>query len=348
MKVLINVPSLSLLGGVSNHFLGLENYWSCKFKYNTIGSRFRLNGIILLPFDFLAFMFNILTFNPDLILLNPSLNPKAYYRDSLYLLIAKIFSKKVIVFFHGWDIEFEDKLNKSAQKKRYHRADAIIVLAKSFKNKLLSWGYQGDIFLTTTKVEEAMILDPLPQKNQKKIHLLFFGRIETKKGIFIALDAFKNLYKNNKNITLEVVGSGSELKTAKLYCKSNAIENVTFHGRLSGSELTDVLKKCQINIFPTHHGEGMPTSVLESMAFGHTIVTRPVGGLVDFFKDDKMGYFVQSLKPEDFEKAVVKLLENSKHLSKIEKFNYKFAKKNFTSSVVAKQLEYYFSHVLSY
>ena len=61
-----------------------------------------------------------------------------------------------------------------------------------------------------------------------------------------------------------------------------------------------------------------------------------------------MGYFVQSLKPEDFEKAVVKLLENSKHLSKIEKFNYKFAKKNFTSSVVAKQLEYYFSHVLSY
>ena len=46
MKVLINVPSLSLLGGVSNHFLGLENYWSCKFKYNTIGSRFRLNGIM--------------------------------------------------------------------------------------------------------------------------------------------------------------------------------------------------------------------------------------------------------------------------------------------------------------
>ena len=44
----------------------------------------------------------------------------------------------------------------------------------------------------------------------------------------------------------------------------------------------------------------MPTVVLEAMAFGLPILTRNVGGLVDFFKNDKMGFITDSLEPKDF------------------------------------------------
>ena len=347
MKVLINAPNLSSLGGVSNHFLGLKSHWKSNIEHNVVGSRFKISGFIFLPFDILIFIYKIIAFGPDLILLNPSLNPKSYYRDYIYLCIAKFFFKKVIVFFHGWEPDFEDKLNKSPLRKLYYKADAIIVLAKAFKFKLLSWGYTNHIFLSTTKVEESFILKSPIRRKTNWIHILFFGRIEKEKGIFIALETFKSLSIKHINITLDVVGDGSELNNAVSYCKNNSIKNVNFHGRLIGVELKAVLKKCHINLFPTSHGEGMPTSVLESMAFGHAIVTRPVGGLVDFFESGKMGFFVNSLSPDNFVNAVDQLIENTNLLTEMEIFNYTFAKQNFSSSMVSKQLESYFKEVIA-
>lgn len=37
LKVLFTVPSLSLIGGVANHYSGLKSYWTENVKYNIIG-----------------------------------------------------------------------------------------------------------------------------------------------------------------------------------------------------------------------------------------------------------------------------------------------------------------------
>ena len=68
-------------GGVSNHYMGLKKYWTEQVKYNYIGSRKIIPGWISFPFDLVRFVFNIITFKPQTVILNRSLAYKAVNRD---------------------------------------------------------------------------------------------------------------------------------------------------------------------------------------------------------------------------------------------------------------------------
>lgn len=87
----------------------------------------------------------------------------------------------------------------------------------------------------------------------------------------------------------------------------------------------------------------MPTSVLEAMAFGLPIITRPVGGLSDFFENEKMGYLVQSLNPNDFAEKIIYLFDNQDSIEEIGEYNYIYAKKHFYASNVALKMESIFN-----
>lgn len=83
----------------------------------------------------------------------------------------------------------------------------------------------------------------------------------------------------------------------------------------------------------------MPTSVLEAMAFGLPIISRPVGGLCDFFENGKMGELIVSHNPEEYANAVDKFLNNRTLAKEISRSNHKYTKKHFLASSVAKKIE---------
>ena len=109
MKLLINTPSLKFLGGgVANHYIGLRTFWTENVKYNVVGRRGGKSGSgkYWLPWDIFKFIFRLLTFRPNIILLNPSLGDKALKRDFIYLNICRFFRKKTSVFIHGFNFEY--------------------------------------------------------------------------------------------------------------------------------------------------------------------------------------------------------------------------------------------------
>ena len=345
MKILVNTPSLSALGGVSNHYIGLKKYWKSKVFYNPIGSRFRIPGFFLFPLDMIIFLLKLLCLRPSLVLLNPSLNRAAFFRDAFYLRIAAILGFKTIVFFHGWNSSFENKVSSWVFDKYYGKANAFIVLASSFKDKILAWSPNKTVYISTTKVEDDLLSGFTMESKPLGFDLIFFGRIQKEKGIYLALDAFKIIQEGCHSSTFHVVGDGAELSNAIAYTKRENISNVIFHGRLHGSKLASILTKANINIFPTFHGEGMPTSVLESMAFGLAILSRPIGGLVDFFEEGKMGHLTTSLDPKDYGKLFKKLASQETTITSIGQYNFAYAKQHFYASKVAKDLELIFQKV---
>lgn len=341
MKILINTPCLRLLGGVANHYLGLKQYWTEYVLYNTIGRRTtkKWSGLIWYPFDLLKFVYRLFAFCPDIVLLNPSLSKNALKRDLIYLRIAKFCGKKIVVFFHGFNLTFAESLDKRNVSGQLNKADGIIVLAEEFRQVLQQWGVQIPIKLSTTKVDDQLLdgVTFVPRKNVRQI--LFLARITKEKGIFIVLKTFAELKKKYAGVRLSVVGDGGALEEAKLFVESNNLKDVIFHGRLDGKKLQQEYMRSDLYLFPTSHAEGMPTSVLEAMAFGLPVVTRPVGGVKDFFENEKMGFLVESLNSEDFAESIDILCSDPQLMLEISDYNYNYARNHFMASQVAKSME---------
>jgi glycosyltransferase involved in cell wall biosynthesis len=340
LNVLITTPEINLLGGVANHYKGLKPFWNESVSYHYIASRRNIPGVILFPFDLLLFFFKLYMNSYDVVILNPSLGKTALKRDAVFLRVASFFNVKKVVFFHGWSETVASEISCSPIKfvRNYQYADAFLVLSSSFKKQIKKWGIISPVYLTTTKFDDNLVKDIDFSRKIFNNTLLFLARIEKEKGIFIALEAFKRLQTDFPELKMKVAGNGSAFKQAVEYTCENDIRNVEFLGNVSGEDLISAFIKSDIYVLPTW-GEGMPTSVLEAMAFGLPVITRPVGGIVDFFKTPQMGYLIESKSANDFYEAISHLVTDKERLAEISRFNHQYAMCNFPASKVAKKIE---------
>jgi len=114
-------------------------------------------------------------------------------------------------------------------------------------------------------------------------------------------------------------------------------------GYVKGKEKIKVFTEHDVYCFPTYHDEGMPNSVLEAMAFGMSIITTPIGGIKDFFKNGKMGYLCETAKPEKIAESIETIICDKNQICDVALYNYAYAKKHFMASIVAdKLLKIYF------
>lgn len=341
LKILINTPDLKhIRGGVTNHYNGLKPFWKEKVYYNTVGKRNeKSSGIYWLLYDIIKYIYKIIFLKPDVIILNPSFNRKAILRDSIFLRLSIVFRIKTVIMFHGWTFEFKDEFMRRKLNKLYNKSMLIFVLAESFKDELLEMGIDVPILLTSTKVDDRLLDSfDLSIRQGKKDNYLFLARLVKEKGIYETIDTFVYILNDNPNAKLTIVGSGNEEEKVKAYVKDNNIKNIIFTGNLDGKKLIDAFKNSDIYFFISSHGEGMPTSVLEAMAFGLPIITTPVGGLKDFF-NEKMGIITESKDSKQIYNTIKTRFNSQQKLKEISVYNHNYAIEHFLASKVANYME---------
>ena len=235
MKILINVPPLDKLGGVSNHYKGLKPYWSKDVKYFCIGAR--KWRTVFFSYYLVKFFFYLIIYRPDVVMLNPSMARKAIKRDFIYMKIAELFQCKIVIMFHGFHVvEISGMEHNIAD--HLNRCCMIYVLSEDFKRTLQKWGVKTSVVVTTTKVSDDMIKNfNIAQRKGEIRNILFLARVTKEKGIFVAIDVFKQISMSYQNIHYTVVGSGEDFASAKEYADEKRIPNLRFTGALSGEAL---------------------------------------------------------------------------------------------------------------
>lgn len=362
MKVLITVKSINRvgIGGIEIYYKNMKPHYSVQVDYFFIGARKDKFGVIesvfYLLFDYLRFFFYVTKY--DIIHVNPSLDNHGPWRDSIFLLIARIFRKRSLVFFHGWHSNVEKKISKSNLMKWYlktiyGKCDCILVLASEFKEKLIQWGFTNSIYLETTVIDDSLLdYCNLEEKrfilNQRPLHCLFMARIEKSKGIFEVIEAFNILNaKYGNSIKLSIAGTGSQLMEAKRLVESYNLNSVNFLGFILNKDKAQALFESDIFLLPTKHGEGMPISVLEGLIFGMPVITASVGGIADFFENGKMGNLLEKVEPNVLANSIEKYLINPNLIKEIGAYNMAYAKENFLASYVVKRIEKIYQRILS-
>ena len=350
-KVLITLPSLKGKGGVANFYnyiLPYLNKSNLKFDLLEIGSAkskflfHRLKDQILFK--------RHLQHMPNSVLVNPSLDIKSFFRDGLFIWQAKKKNFPVLVFFRGWDNRFAEKVSTKFYwffKKTFAKADGFIVLASDFKKQLRQWGIEVPIYILSTAIGDDLLqnfnikekIEYVNKERNKVLKILFLARIEKGKGIFETIDAFNILLSKRLPVKLSIAGDGPSLNEVKRYVNSLQLDQyINFLGYVTGKNKIETFISHDIYCFPTY-SEGMPVSLLEAIAFGLPAVTRPVGGIKDFFENGKHGFLTDSKDPEIIADLIEKIYKDEYLYRSMSLYNHQYAKKHFLASKVAEKLK---------
>ncbi len=165
-NVLILVPGDDARGGITNYYKALRKHLPKNFIYFKRGARNwpkRSNPLvefIRIITDYLRFLYKLIYYKISIVQTTTAFYKRAIIRDGIFILIARILGKKIVVFFRGWNDQYAHGLSGISLKLFkfvYFSADAIIDLSEDNINFLKRLGYNKALYLETTVVDDNLL-----------------------------------------------------------------------------------------------------------------------------------------------------------------------------------------------
>lgn len=159
----------------------------------------------------------------------------------------------------------------------------------------------------------------------KNITLLFLSNLMTEKGVFLAVEAFKSLVKNSKDLFLTIAGAPynkNENRLKKILESDEILRSrVKYFGPVLGEMKYRLFTQADIFVFPSYFREEcFPLVLLEAMAAGLPVVASSVGAVDKIIKHEENGFLI---RPGDKKELITRLEELVKDKDLRERMGYK-------------------------
>ena len=218
------------------------------------------------------------------------------------------------------------------QPKRNILFDTLLYLKQSHHKSIIK--KHIDYFLTPSenltqfvskhfKKEGKTLANPIlieqnQNSNSEGNYILFVGRLVPEKGILTLLKAFQNIFKQFPNEKLWIVGDGNQIEELQIFIENNELQNVSFLGNKSREELLEIYANSKFSVVPSEYLEAYGNVILESLAFGKTVITSDLVGIKEEIEQNKVGLTYSFKNQKALEEKMIELLSNSGLKSELE------------------------------
>ena len=194
------------------------------------------------------------------------------------------------------------------------------LLNKLFKLSLSS----ADLVLTMNEFNYQFCLNTLGKESVRRIpseglqtdinlsvkqtcnttkRILYLSRIISEKGIFLLIDAFRNVHETYPDTELIIAGEMSlteENGEKSLFIEKVKSSGINYNGEVSEQLKQELLNQADIVVLASMYGEGLPMILLEAQLYQSIIITTNVPGCSDavspYMQQFYCDYSVESLE----------------------------------------------------
>lgn len=310
IKVLMIGPARSVNGGISGV---VNNYYSAGLDkqidltyIGTMEDGSKVHKLLVAVKALLEYVTVVSKY--DIVHVNMA-SDVSIYRKMIFIQIASLCKKKIIIHQHGGHIEeFYYKKCNDSQRRRIQK-----VLNKAHKMLVIA-PYLKDIFADIidgekiTVFPDAIKIPPACEKDYSGQKVLFLGRLCKEKGIGELIDAVFELRKDYPELQLYLGGVwvGQDLKE-KADSHGDWIHQL---GWIDKEKKEKCLKECNIFVLPSYF-EGQSVALLEGMVYGCACVASDVGGIPQMLIHEENGLLVPVKDTKGIKEAIGKLLADS-------------------------------------
>lgn len=224
----------------------------------------------------------------------------------------------------------------------YHLCDSLLYAER--------WSRQ--LGIKSKCIRPVAIRDSVKRKNTYLGHdiaILMLGGLYVYKNQMAAIKAIEQCIANDYEITLHIAGRGETdyAEECKLYVREHGLEhNVVFHGFVSN--IIPLLENSDCLLCASYN-ESFPMSVVEALTYGLTIISTPVAGIPEVFKDKENSFISMDFSEKSIGKSIENCLDYYKNgrIDKIHQNAEETWNTNFKRDHVRSQIDLYYKDIIS-
>ena len=276
--------------------------------------------------------------NVRLVHLNCSLSPRGILRDWISGLLVRIMGKSLVVNFRGNVADFPlygwFGVRAFLLKNLSQLASVNLVLNRQSQDRLHELAPAGLVCRLPNfiEVDESDCGFELRDRSPESLKVLFVGGLTVGKGIAELMEIPKRF----PDLQFYYVGEPAGEVEPEIRAL-RTLRNVYLTGALNNTEVRDLMRECDIYLFPSHT-EGFPVSVVEAMVHGLPVVASSVGAIPDMIEEGKGGLLIDPGDLPAFENALDVLRKDPELRFSMGSFNASKALSQYEFSVVVRQL----------
>lgn len=349
MKIIITSPSLDPKQNVSgissvtqfiiqaNKDIGYIHFELGK-KDNERGGIFRISSI----FKCMFLWWKILTrYSQAIIHYNFPLSKASILRDPLFIGIAKIRKRKMVIHLHGGNYLTAPHIPfylNVLLKKVFALPVPFIVLSELEKKIIQERFNCADINVLPNCVDLKDAEDFEREPNMHNtLTIGYLGRIAETKGMDYLLDACIQMKKKGIPFFLKIAGK-EEVKDKYIPTFQKELGNhFIYEGVVLGETKNKFLKSLDVFILPSFF-EGLPMSLIECMSFGVVPITTRVGSIGEIINEGDNGLFINIKDSQSIIQQFNRLERDRMLLSKISDHSKEYIIRTFNPRIYVDKL----------
>jgi glycosyltransferase involved in cell wall biosynthesis len=142
-------------------------------------------------------------------------------------------------------------------------------------------------------------------------NVLFVGRLVAFKGVFVLLDAFKQVARAIPEATLSIAGDGEMREELEGIVRREGLdESVRFLGHVPARDMAGIYARANVIVMPALVPESFGMVGVEAMSAGRPVVVSDVGGVREWLDDGVNGLLVAPGESSEVAAALIELLND--------------------------------------